>query len=235
MIYCTSVYSNIIRPVENTKLKVGEILIVEIESDKTDKDLLALENTRIANILYVMKLTIEDNKRYLKVFVTPPPQKISVEKTFNLVGFTFEQGNTEKINDYLVTKNTYELSSAKVSRFELIYLVIGGVLFVFLILTGWKYYSKRKNKKAKEKHQALLSQKLYEFVVSAKGRLAHEGIFRNSKQIIELLSVDKSKLEKYNEYIDNIQYKKEWTGAELNQVQEYYNDLIKTVRLKDGV
>lgn len=225
-------YANVITPAIESKLSAGEFIWVNIETKKSEVELRKYIDKKINEILYVNAYRNENGKHQFNVFVLNPPKKSEKKEVeFEIKGFDYHPLKTSQNPELVVKKNSYKLTEKKQKNLQLIGISALACVFILIVLILiYKSNTKRKKKKIfKIRGKEVLSS-----LKNINSREELERIYILRKEIIKYLDVDEVAFKKYLNKIDKLQYKKEWSNEEFEEVKKTL-EKIDVVGVKRGI
>lgn len=222
---------NFVLPKNNNTFTNGDRATLLIESKLSDAELRKFENTKITDVIYVFKFTIEGGDREFEVIFSDPPQKKSdKERPFIAKGinYTFDKERTG--NDFVLLDSNFSptVESNFLATFVYVFL---GVLLLLLIYYILKNSNELRHRRLSKERDAENLMALYK---KAKSREDFENIFKKRKDFEEHLDFSVKNWEKLTEQINKLQYRPTWSEEDLKSVESL---ALKNsdMRIKRGV
>lgn len=208
---------NYVLPKYNTKFTNGDRATLIIESPLSDEELKKFENTKITDVIYVFRFLNTDGDREFEVIFSDPPkeQKEKKQRPFVAKGieYTFDK---ERAGDQFVL-----FESDYTNRIENQYFlpILWATLAVFILIPLYLLFLRYRELRlriAEKKNRAYYFIKLIECMEK---RSDFEEVYRNRKEIEELVELQKASWISLLEKIDEIQYKPEWLDDQVNTLK----------------
>lgn len=211
----------------------GEIYTVRIHSEKGDEELEGLEYKRITPVVYVMDFYVEDGERFFKVFVTNPPKKEEkIAVPFQLVDIEYKSTKKPPMMDFAVIESHFNLD--KETKTYTIYYLVAGVLFLILLFFLLKFFRVQKERRALRRKRKDKASALIEQFSQAQERSDFEAIYKRRSEIRQSVDLDQKNFNALMESINKIQYQKQWTLEELEQIRSDKNK-VDVIGIKVGI
>lgn len=221
-----------IRPLDQVDIENGEIYSVVVESEKSIEELQAFKNKRINDIMYVLEVRKEFDKKIFKVFVTDPPKKKKDKVDFVPVNFNYNSKNKNVGQEYITFDKKFELNQNKAMSY--LWLILAAIGLIVLVILGVKLlvYQRRVSKERQiRKAEAL---ELQDLLQTAKIRPDFENIYKNRRKILKFLNLNEESFQEFLSYIDIIQYKPQWSENEIEETKILFKK-INIEGIKRGV
>jgi hypothetical protein len=229
-----------VAPIDEVTIVNGEIYLVGIKSNKSNKELRAFKNTKINDVMYVMEFIElpDDELRRFKVFVTDPPTKKPGAKEekkpfFAMVGFEYKPEKKAQSQDFLQIDIPYELSKTK-GYFAYIIVFIFLILSIPLGLFVSRKVTIQKRKKMIKKMKKEKIKDLMNLIEDSQDRVSYEQVFLEKKNIIKLLNINREYFDDFIAELDSIQYQASWTEQEHLKLEKKYN-MFKKSKVSSGI
>lgn len=226
LFFSFSIFANTVKPLgDNRTIVNGEIYNVVLESELSDEEVEAYQNSKINEIMYLLEYDKNLKPRQLKVFVTDPPQKKQEDENKEEIIFSY-QGFQYKPEQKIKNPKLFSFQENKTFTDEEIRIASIGLatlvaLIIFVILLKvFKKWSQSRAKKRDEKNEI---EKLKESILLAKTRQEFEKIHRLRKKIYRFNSEPPKDFEMLLLKIYSIQYKSEWSEEELSELVQLKN------------
>lgn len=229
VLYSSLLFGNEVIPIDVVEITNGEIYRVKVQSELTDDELVKFKNQKINKIMYVTDVIIEENREF-EVFITNPDVKKEnsedEKEVFSWEQFQFKPTQKDVNSDLFAFQKNY-----KIDKKNIVNLIVFSFI-AFIVVFGIIYVLKKylRNKREKYLRREKIN-KLENLVKSADKRIDFELIYNSKEEILKYKLYNESKLNKLLNTINDIQYKKEWTDEELNELV----NLKKLLRSSDGI
>jgi hypothetical protein len=217
-----------LRGIDDKKVTIGDIVSLKVaDKEVSATDLGQYKNKRISELLYVLDIIESDKGVFFKVIIAEKSEKekVEIEDVFKVKNVNFEYQKIKLEGSFKTIDENITLQGQRV-------ILIIVILFLFAIgaLVFIKLLKKKKRKK-------INSQKRSELNLSSKQltRKHLENIYLKSSDIQALYSYKEESLLKFQQSLNDVQYKKIWSGQEYEEVCESYREFLKTVKDKNGV
>ncbi len=221
-----------IRPLDQVDIENGEIYSVVVESEKSIEELQAFKNKRINDIMYVLEVRKEFDKKIFKVFVTDPPKKKKDKVDFIPVNFNYNSKNKNVGQEYITFDKKFELNQNKAMSYLWLILAAIGLIGILSFGTKLLVYQRRISKdKQIRKAEAL---ELQDLLNAAKIRPDFEEIYKKRRKILKSILLNEESFEEFLSFIDRVQYKPKWSEPELEEVKTLFKK-INIEGIKRGV
>jgi len=229
VLYSSILFGNEVIPIDVVEITNGEIYRVKILSELTDDELEKFKNQKINKIMYVTDVIIDRNREF-EVFITNPDvKKESSEEekdVFSWEQFQFKPTQKDINSDLFAFQKNYKIDKKNIMT--LIVFSFVAFIVVFIIIYLFKKYLRKKREKILRKEKI---NKLQSLVLSAFKRIDFELIYNSREEILKYKLYNEDKFNNLLNAINDIQYKKEWTDAELNELV----NCKKLLRSRDGI
>lgn len=222
---------NFVIPKNNTNFTNGDTTTLLIESPLSDEELKKFENTKITDVIYVFKFSVENGEREFEVIFSDPPKKPSEkEKPFTAKGITYNF-DKERAGDRFVifdSKFSHQIESENLG-------IIICLLLLFLLITPLvmiiRNFSELRSRINQKKEMA---QKLIETFNMAKKREQLEAIYQKRNEYQELVQLPEDSWSKFLEKINSIQFQSSWDVNELDEVLNLKKK-VGALEIKNGI
>ncbi len=217
-----------LRGVDDKKVTIGDIVSLKVaDKEVSATDLAQYRNKRISELLYVLDIIENDKGVFFKVVIAEKTEKekVEIEDVFKVKDVNFEYQKIKLEGSFKTIDENITLQGQRIILIIVILLlfVIGAFIFIKIL----------KNKKRKK----INSQKRSELNLRTKQltREHLESIYLKSSDIQALYTYKEESLLKFQKLLNDVQYKKIWSGQEYEEVCESYREFLKTVKEKNGV
>lgn len=236
LLLCNYSFALDIKLVSKTSEKVyrGDIVKFSVDTSLDIEKLKKYENKRVDDLLYIISISEESNEIIAEAIIAEKGLKEKLdepEDKFSVYNLDFIPTKKSSIKEFILMDSG---SLSKENRLK--YYIITLVIFILFILPLiLKKLRKRKEIKLKEKEWNKNQNSLLEELRETRNRNDIECICQKKQLIEEYFEFDKEKLNSFIDYIDKIQYKKDWTGEELTLSLEKYRAFYTSVGAKNGI
>lgn len=223
--------NRVLPPKESNVIRNNEIYILEIQSELSDVEIKELKNKKINDIMYVMEVILDENKRYLRVFITDPPKtKKNEKKTEEKVFFDhslldYQATNKDKNQDFVTMDIPYDFKDVAKKSVS-VWLSIAGIVFALLLIGfGHKLGTIYLRKKRKRKVRKMRAKMLLSLWGKTIERRHFEEIYALRSEFIELMNLNEYEFKKLIQAINRYQYRKEWSDVDFKVLLELKNNM----------
>lgn len=212
---------------EKGEKSTGDIVEFSIDNISLSK-VRSLKNTRVNKLLYILDSYEKNDTIIIEAIISELKQNEKLdesEDTYKIVGLNYKYSDIKLGQDFAIVDNKISLAKSK-----LLYVIFCLLLILIIFIVVRCYLKKKKNKEDQLKRKKRLNINVMQL-----NRNHFEFIYRERNELFDLYEVDKKYFKKFEEELNKIQYKKEWTEEEFTSVKNQYEGFSKNMREKNGI
>ena len=230
LIFVSNSYARVyqLRGLDDKKVSIGDIVSLKLADEGVAAaDLGQYKNKRISELLYVLDITENDKGVFLKVIIAEKneKEKVDIDDIFKVKNVNFEYKKVKLDGSFKTIDENIILEGQR-----LILIIVILVLLAIGVLIFIKVSRRRKRNKTNFQKRSNLNLHTKQLT-----REHLERVYSQSSELKALYSYNEERLKTFQQSLDDIQYKKVWTGQEYEEVCENYVEFLKTVKEKNGV
>ncbi len=228
-VICADAYATEYTLVALDKEKKSTGDIVEFSVDELDySKSKTLKNKRINNLLYVLNTYRKNETTILETIISElkkGEEFEELEDIYQVEGLNYKYKEIKLNKEFSIIDNKIVLLESKV-----LYVILG-LLSLLLIVFSVIFLKRRR----KIKNEIAERKQRLDVDSNQTSRNHIENIYTNRREVFDLYEIDKDAFEVFEVELNKIQFKKEWTVEESKNIENIFQNFVKTVRDKNGV
>lgn len=245
LIYQESIVNRVLPPVEGPIVKNNEIYKLEIESSLSDDEIKSLKNQKINDVMYVMEVIFEEDKRFFQVFVTDPPKpkktgekdkenKEQIKIVFDRSLMNYQPTNKDQGIDFITMETPYNIEEVKSLAMKGFVYTLVMMIILPLVVVGSKLIKLSIERRNELKKRQVRADELIALWSKTKERDEFEEIFALKDEYLKLIDMNEREFKKFMQAINKYQYQRDWSEVEFKVLVELKNKTGE-LRLASGV
>jgi hypothetical protein len=221
---------------EGSDVTTGDIVNFKVVSKYEYDYLKKYKNKRIAEILYVIDISEENQNIFIRAILADPIKKktkpdLEVEKEYEFIikNLNVKPSDLQKLKDFIIFEGPKVKFAQKMREIGIPILII----LISLGIVGFASFIYLKRKSKREARE--LKQKTLTLVSNAKAEKDLEQIYSLRNKIENDLDYDEKAYIAFLASLNKVQYKQKWSLEDHPEVNTSFNKFQVSARIKDGV